>query len=365
MNRGSIYFCAVLSLLFVACSGKKQVHSLEELPSYDSLSVSIDYPILSNYVILQPYVRGNEYCLVGGNSFIHSLDFVDLSGGEHVSIELEQEGPNGVLKNFNFCQSGDKLVCRDEGGIVVLDTMGKVHQRLPMKDLLSPDGKYRIRAKGLTFGNFQTTFSSVGDEVFIPMFPAQKDGDVKIGKVYNVSNNAVEELPISYPEEMKNHMDLLAGLAMSQITAYEDRILCSFPASSSCFLYDRKSGETKRFELNSCSVPNTIDAEKIEGMDLKRKFTNEVISHRFGAVYYCADTRSYYRVHYGPKESMKDKNRSIYLMVCDEDAENVREYILPSHFSEQYVVMGSQILFLCKGSNDMELRFAKIDVRKI
>lgn len=313
---------ACVSFAFLACSEKGQTGEVMLLPEYDSIVINIDYPILSDYVALQAYSRDGEGYVIGYNHFNHSLDFISLSGREHLSVELQAEGPDGVLKGIEFCQLQDKVFCLDSSGLLMLDEDGKVVARMPMKDLLAPEGKYRIRPRGLTFGNF-SSINSRGSQAFVPLFPSGKDGSMKIGKVYDGTDHSINELPMEYPDEMREHIKLLGGLARPQITAYGDWILYNFPSSSSVYLYNRKSNQTETFRMDSRSVDNSFDLEKRKGNNLKGLFMNEMLTHRFKEVHYSAEAKVYYRVHYGARESMEDKERSIYLMVCDEDADNV------------------------------------------
>ena len=358
------YMFACFSCFFLACSDKGKIRKVIEWSQYDSLAISIDYPILSDYITLKPYSWNGEDFIVGYNHFNHSLDFISLSGKEHLSVELQSEGPDGVLKAIEFCQLNDKVFCRDDSGILVLNKSGKVISRIPMADILTPEGKYRIRPKGISLGNF-SSINSLETQVFIPLFPLEEAACVKIGKVYDGASHTIHELPMEYPEEIREHIKLLGGLARPQITAYGDLILYNFPISSLVYSYSRKNKTTEIFNMESLSVDNTFDFEKRKDNDLRGLFVNEMITHRFKEVHYCAEANVYFRVHYGAKESMGDKQRSIYLMVCDESSENVREYLLPDSFREQYVVVGNQILFLCKDSNDSILYFAKIDVRNL
>ena len=358
------YMFACFSCFFLACSDKGKIRKVIEWSQYDSLAISIDYPILSDYITLKPYLWNGEDFIVGYNHFNQSLDFISLSGKEHLSVELQSEGPDGVLKAIEFCQLNDKVFCRDDSGILVLNKSGKVISRILMADILTPEGKYRIRSKGISFGNF-SSINSLETQVFIPLFPLEEAACVKIGKVYDGASHTIYELPMEYPEEIREHIKLLGGLARPQITAYGDLILYNFPISSLVYSYSRKNKTTEIFNMESLSVDNTFEFEKRKDNDLRGLFVNEMITHRFKEVHYCAEANVYFRVHYGAKESMEDKQRSIYLMVCDESSENVREYFLPDSFREQYVVVGNQILFLCKDSNDSILYFAKIDVRNL
>ena len=149
---------ACFSCFFLACSDKGKIRKVIEWSQYDSLAISIDYPILSDYITLKPYLWNGEDFIVGYNHFNHSLDFISLSGKEHLSVELQSEGPDGVLKAIEFCQLNDKVFCRDDSGILVLNKSGKVISRIPMADILTPEGKYRIRPKGISLGNFKIKY---------------------------------------------------------------------------------------------------------------------------------------------------------------------------------------------------------------
>ena len=60
----------LLVSLHLSCSQEAR-HQVLELKEYDSISVAIDYPILSNYVRLVPYARNGELFVVGYNHFEH------------------------------------------------------------------------------------------------------------------------------------------------------------------------------------------------------------------------------------------------------------------------------------------------------
>ena len=69
-----------LHLVFAFASCSQEVkHQVLELTEYDSISVDIDYPYLSNYTRLKPIVRNGELYVVGYNHYEHYYDFINLS----------------------------------------------------------------------------------------------------------------------------------------------------------------------------------------------------------------------------------------------------------------------------------------------
>ena len=173
---GRTFLNAVMALLFVvfytSCS-KEVKHQVLELVEYDSISVAIDYPILSNYVRLVPYVRNGELFVVGYNHFEHYYDFVNLSGGKHFSVEMEKEGPDGVLVSGGFWVNEDYIVCRNDAGLVVLGMDGKVRHRMPIEELLHPTDVYVNSFGGVALGNYDYVQND-GSRCFIPMISLRK-----------------------------------------------------------------------------------------------------------------------------------------------------------------------------------------------
>lgn len=363
MKNRIVYVFATLTLLF-GCSQKGSVHEVKTEIAYDTIAVDIDYPILSNYISLEPFfLNGKEY-VMGYNHFTHSFDFIDLYGGEHFSLELQQKGPDAVLKGARFCQLENHLLCLDSSGLSVLTMGGKVIKKIALKEVLSPEGNYLLRPKGISLGNY-ISINSYANECFIPLFPDKSASDIRIGKVYDQKTQSLTPLPMTFPEKIRQGIKVSDGLSMPQIVAYKDMILFNFPKSSVVYQYDRNKGTVRNFDIKSCSVLADGDEDKNEEGDVKGKFMNDFLGSRFGKVYYSADLDLYFRVHFGARESLKDKERDIYLMTYDIKSNRIGEYLLPPSFSEQYVVMNDTIYFCCKNSDDSKLCFARINVGKL
>ena len=123
---------------------------MSELVVYDSISVAIDYPILPKYIKLIPYNSGDSLYATGYNYYEHSIDFINLSSGYCFMLQLQREGPNGVLPIQDYCFAADKIVCKEESGILTLSMDGNVLNRLSIKELVEPTGIYSVRPRGFT-----------------------------------------------------------------------------------------------------------------------------------------------------------------------------------------------------------------------
>lgn len=346
----------LLLILFASCSDKKNLE-IGKLSVYDSIAVSIDYPILPEYARLVPYCKGDSIYMTGYNRHVHSIDFVNLSGGDSFVVPLRKEGPDGILPVQFFCFVGDSMVCRDQSGILVLAMDGSVVNRLSKTQIVQ-SGQYSLGTRGLN--NYRYMNSSDG-KALIHLSPVTHCDSVHIGKVYDVSKDSLEFLPPCYPSEVVENVPYLESLSIPDINIYDtDKIVYNFPFSSQVFLYDKKKGKTKVFDIRSGTIANELDFEKWKGMGVVDRALKEVLMSRFGRVYYSPLLEKYYRVHYGNLEEGNKKTRNMYLMVFDESGDFIKEYLLPSHFSEQYFFLHDTLYFACRSSNDDFINVAKI-----
>ncbi len=353
-------------ILFVFCvsmfsCSEKSPREVLLLKEYDSLTISIDYPLLPSYGKLVPYKKGNDVYAVGYNRHLHSLDFINLSGGEHETMEFQREGADATLVPKSFGILDSSVVWNDANGIVLLTMDGKVFGRVSQKDILSPEGRYLIKPKGVTNANY-SSLGVNGNEVFIPLTPQSSRTDVCIGKVYNVDSREMTELPLEYPDEILEHIDLIGGLSFPYIQSYGDKMVYNFPCSSKYFVYDKENGKTYCFNMESLSVTNEIDGKEYENLPPRQKFEMESMASRFDKVYYNNMSQRYYRIHYAQKEKLFDKNRKMFLMVYDVQSDMTKEYQLPSTFSEEYIMVGNSAYFFNKDSDDEQIRLAKVDL---
>lgn len=354
----------LVSVCLFSCS-EKQIGENIELAIYDSISVSINYPILSQYIKLIPYCNGDSVYMTGYNYYEHSIDFINLIGGDNFIIPLQHEGPNGVLPVQDYCFVADKIVCKDESGILTLTMNGSVIDRLSIKELVMPPEKYSVRPLGFSLGNYQY-LNSVGSKVLIPLSPIKKGDSAHIGKIYDVSQHLLEFLPPCYPTEIVDYMQYLGGFSIPDINMYGiDKIVYNFPFSSQVYLYDMKTNATEILDVRTGTIENDMDFEEWKGLDVIDKAKWELYKSRFGRVYYNSSTGKFYRIHMAMKEEGKGKFRKIYLMVFDDKGNSCKEYLLPSHFSEQYFFLHDTLYFACKSSDDTSFNIGRISLEHL
>ena len=352
-----------ISVCLFSCSGK-QVVETKQLSDYDSISVAIDFPILPQYVKLIPYCNGDSVYVTGYNYYEHSIDFISLSGGGNLMVSLEHEGPDGVLPVQDYCFVADKIICKDESGILTLDMNGSVTYRLPIKELVSPAEDYSVRPLGFSLSNY-LYLNSWRSKVMIPLSPIKKGDSAHIGKIYDISQHSLELLPPCYSTEMVDYIQYLGSLSIPDINMCgTDEIVYNFPFSSLVYLYDTKTARTEILDIRTRTIDNDIDFERWKGLPTVDKAMQELCISRFGRVYYSPSAGRYYRVHFSMKEEGV-KRREMYLMTFDEKGNSVEEYLLPSHFSEQYFYFHDALYFACRDSDETSFNVARVDLEHL
>lgn len=353
-----------LSVFLFSCSGK-QMTEIKDLCGYDSISVSIDYPILPKYIKLIPYCIDNSVYATGYNYYEHSIDFINLNGGDSFIVQLQREGPNGVLPVQDYCFADDKIVCKDESGILTLSMDGNVINRLPIKELIAPAEKYSVRPRGFSLSNYQY-LNSLGDKVFIPLSPITESDSAHIGKIYDVSLHLLEPLYPCYPFQTVELAQYLGSLSIPDINMHStDKIVYNFPYSSQVYFYDMKTTRTKVLNVLSQTINNEVDFEEWKRLDVVAKGKKELYISRFSRIYYNSSQKKYYRIHYGTKEEERGALRKVYLMSFDENGNSVKEHLLSSQFSEQYFYLHDTLYIACKSSNDNSFNIAKISLENL
>lgn len=199
----------------------------------------------------------------------------------------------------------------------------------------------------------------------IPLASLVEDGEVFIGKTYDIDEESHSFLPLTYPEDVLAKSESLGGLAFPNIQEYDGILVYNFPCSSSVYVYDIASERLNVLELNSITIKNSL-GDKIDGnMSPRKRFEAESMSARFDKVYYSSRLCRFYRIHYGEKENLFDKNDKVYLMSCDMEGKNVREYRLPFSASQQYIMYDDIIYYALENKVENVFLYAKIDLKAL
>jgi hypothetical protein len=351
-----------------SCSRSADSGKVVTLDSYDSISVSIDYPLLNSYTKLSACEFQGAPFVGGYNHLTHSFDFISLSDSDNFSVSLDQEGADGVLPATGFCFTPSCIVLEDQSGIEVVSYQGKVINRIPRSSM--DTDKYSMKPTGVSMGGL-VNLSATERKVAIPLFPVNVSSEncstYSIGMEYDLSDNKLSSIPIKYPSRIVSQIEGLQGLVFSGVSVYADKILYNFPCSSYIYVYDREKNVTDSIHMASVDIPSELSPLDANARkNPRKKFEFESLSSRYCEPHYDSTSGKYFRIHYGPKSDMFQKDRLVGMVVMDSDGRSKREYRFPNNFSEQYFVMGGTIYIQLKdSSDDNSIRFARLKIKDL
>lgn len=365
-------YILVLLVVIALCSCTTTNGDMEErMVAYDSITISIDYPYISDYVQVHPYERADTLFMLGYNHWTHSIDMIDVSTNlKHNSIRLEKEGNNGVYNINSLLGAQDFMVIMELSGLKQVSFQGEVLNNVPLLDIRDSLqlSSYSLMNKGVVPGNFRSfAYNRQKNECYVPLTPLS-DGSFEnfcIGAKVNLTDGSLSLLDCPYPAPYNKINDNVGSYFHAQFSVLdEDRIIFNFYGNSHFWIYNQNTSEVVRKNMPSRFTENET-AFPLSSGDIKNSFESEFTSLRFRTVHYVSSMDLFVRIHHAPKQDMLDKGNKHYLMLMSAKDDACVEYLLPSSFDGRYFVNGTCIYFLCRGSSDAEIRLGIIDLSKM
>ena len=367
-----VWMAFIMVISMMSCSspeGQKRTVSAGVL-EYDSLSIPIDYPYLGFYYQTAYYQEGKNLYWAGYNHMLHSIEVFDLTNRCTVqSFELEPEGPNGILKNqmskFSMNDSLFVFECFRLGIKVLSRKDGTLRKTIVP---LSEEEDFQLNYRGGMDANYSGGFGMRwnGECLVMPIFAknGQKMDDAFALSV-NLRTSEIENLPLAYPDVIKDELGKYGSLTCPFLTVGEDRIVYNFAYSSRVYVYGKETGEVEAFDMRSNATPNQSEPKdaNIKQRNFKKNFEYERKTLRFGEVYYDKTSDTYVRMHHAERAEMFGEQNN-YLIVRRCKTGETLEYELPKDFSTRYFVTNGHAYFLLKNKDDVCLRFAVVDLKK-
>ena len=363
MNKWLLLICVIINS---SCSNIHR-NMGETTIAYDSISIPIDFPFISNYVQIHPYVNGDTLYMLGYNHLTHSIDLIDISNRQkHKSIKLEREGDNGVYNVNSINGSHGKFAVMELSGMKWLSSDGKVLRNVPLLEFVDSlkSYKYSLMNKGLSPGNYVPFAYSVENQYcYLPMTPLNNNEFeyFSVGMMVDLTDGDCKMLECTYPSPYDKVDSNWGTYFKAQFSIMDaDRIIFNFFGNSHYWIYNMKTSELivknmpSVFTENEAAFPNSQD-----------NFLDEFMSLRFRPVHFIPSLQSFVRIHHAAKKELKDMSNKRYLMYMEEKGIKPIEYLMPSSFSDQYFVHDTSLYFLLKNTNDSEVKLGVINLEKI
>lgn len=362
----------LLISVIICCSCSNFHRNLEEtVVAYDSISIPIDFPFISNYVQIHPYVNGDTLFMLGYNHLMHSIDIIDITTSQHhKSIKLEREGDNGVYNVNSINGSHGKFAVMELSGLKRLSFDGNVLRNIPLLEFedTRESNKYSIMNKGLSPGNYmEFAYDTDNHYCYLPMTPINNNDfeRLSVGMLVDLMNGDCKMIECTYPSPYDKVKSSFGTYFKAQFSIMDDdRIIFNFFGNSHYWIYNIKTSEVIEKDMPSMYTENeTTFPKSPDNMSLL--FSDEFTSLRFRPVHYIPTLQSFVRIHHAAKNELKDMTNKRYLMYMDDESYKPIEYLMPSSFNEQYFIHNTSLYFLFKNTNDSEIKLGVIDLENI
>lgn len=362
-----VHILAAIIILLSSCNNGKTFNgAIDKGLRFDTMSIVINYPYLSSYTLHSSYVKLDTLFWSGYNHMTHCIDIFDLTNKKvHKTIQLEKEGPNGIINFSNYVLADTFLVFADyQNKISIFSIPNKtVYKRItPI-----PDSKYRLCYNGLLSGTYNSSISMRlhDNSLIYPIYPIkEQNADDILAVNLELPTCQYSNLPFVYPDEMIEDFSQYGSLTYISLMNYRDRIVYNFPYSSNIYIYDKISSQIKTIPLDSKITKNKSKKMTAPKRDYSEVFKYEDETLRFRETYYFDKGNKYVRVHHN--DINEDPNiRETYLVTYDNTTLNMKEYKIPHSFSHIYFATNESLVFLLNSSNDYELKFATVDINSL
>ena len=326
----------VMTLFYISSCVNREKEVLELTLVYQTDSIKIDVPYLSDYQKSSLSCRNDQILFYGYNRFLHSIDVLNLSSlSEVCSYELEKEGPRGVLNVMCFKEYQDKFIIQTMRDFLVYDPESGILKKYGNTDLLN--NTYTTQVFGVSAGNYMY-FECADDQLYFNARPRSYLNDstfyLKPTAIQlDINTGEVSLMDIPYPVELRDGLDFYASMADIQITRIKNKLVYNFPYSSKIYVYDLESGSRKEYigEVGMSKKAPACGLAKNE-KNAWQHMIYDMCALRYSPIYYHSSISKYSRIRYHKRESMKEQ-REYDIELFDKDFNLIAKYNIPFRFT--------------------------------
>jgi hypothetical protein len=336
----SLFFLTNI-LIITACSHEKRIDSIDcRIDTEQNLSINIE----ANLVRLNSRsqikrINGQDIIFTYNGLYnANNLQVINLQGRNSLpSIPLPSEGKDALVgvKSF-YVHSQDSIFILTSYYLAIINMQGRVLVKHPInrKDSKITGIDFSKRAIFSTYHD-PPYFSAKENALYVGLINIDSDPFTKseyyegaIAGKLNLSNLTLEELPIYYPEKLREKR--YGTLRIPNVSFLEDKIVYGFQYTSSIYIYDKKSGKTTQIPCRSQYARN--EAPPVGDMtvfDRDKLDVYHASNSRFFRMIYDPYRNLWYRMHFD--ESHTERNgvygkKGLFIIIWDENFQKIDEF---------------------------------------
>lgn len=325
--------------MLCACNGERKqnvsdYNETEDLVRIENYSVNVTDDCVqiyegSNCRAITANIADTDY-MIAYSLPLHTIDLIALdSTNVFKQIQLEKEGPNGIIDVKGIFHTGNDFVLRTATGFCRVNEKGFIESKWNMQDFLSKNPEYteRFPEQEMFFSLYHFMgFDEKEGLVAIPFYKREKTNGEYAARILILSCQnwqIVEDVSIRYPQYL-NEEEYLGNMGEIYPLPYgNDKLIYNFPASTDVFVFDRKTKSTQTY---------SIETKYTESYFHKKDEENRGISGTcFLPLRYDPYRHCFWRMQQKPrpKEGGKINHRSFSVTRISSNFEHIGEYKIP------------------------------------
>ncbi len=301
----------LLILTIVCCNNENTISDRFSFSISDTLSISIDERFLSEYYLsFDLIIKNNEKIFYGYNTTRNTLDQINLTSGKIMNFvacddfnpisnspAIKVHGSLLVVQGYNYHQ------------LFKIDFESnclKLIDEVDIKDLTNPD--FIALPGGDIMLTPQQSPIWKNERLLWPVYANQNENAPYFLSIDLKSNNT-ERVPISLPKNWLETLETYKGLNKPTGLINENKLVFSFPFSSSIFEFDLNSSKLNEHSVPGIHTELLIAPKPSESQNLRTWIAFG--TNRFGQLIWDEENKYYYRVEIKYDDSEGAEN-SIY-----------------------------------------------------
>lgn len=367
MNK-SYLFLFLIGLCLSGCNkAPKQVIIIdvdEAISRFDTISIEINSDLMGKY---ERWSISQDKMFVAYHHLLHKIDVFDLSKNEFShSINLEREGPNGILFVNDVLKIGNEFLIDGNNFFYRINQGGLITSKKDLRELQIDGYTFQSKSPGPQIGNFNEISIDYEKQcVYKPIYKYLDNGVLDFKSPFmcsiDIADWKVVVFEIEYPQLFIENYPNIGFLGSSYLHANEDLFICQFPGLNTIFTYKKGNKTSMAYEpeiFNKNSMNIKLDDygtdpfwAEVKGRKLSPRYLNIKYDHRYN---------SYFRMHKTRAKSDDMFDADYFLVKMNNNFETVAQYNLGNIFSPLFHVLDGEVYFAPQDINQDALHFLKL-----
>ena len=336
----------------------------EAISRFDTISIEINSDLMGKY---ERWSISKDKMFVAYHHLLHKIDVFDLSKNIFsYSINLEREGPNGILFVNDVMKIGDEFFIDGNNYFYRITQGGLITSKKDLKGLQIDGYSFHAKSQGPQIGNYSEISIDYEKQcVYKPIYKYLENGALDFKSPFMCSIDIADwklvVFELEYPQLFIENYPDIGFLGGGYLLRNEDLLICQFPGLNTIFTYKKGNNRSKAYEPEIFNKnPMIIKLDDYGSDSFWAEVNGRELSPRFLNIKYDNSTNSYFRMHKTKAKSDDIFDADYFLVKMNNKFETVAQYNLGNIFSPLFQIHDGEVYFAPQDINQDALHFLKL-----